>query len=80
MYVYSDIILMNFKHGMKINDLFEDLRDGKRLIKLVEALTNKELPKPNDVRFRIQRIFNVQYALKCLLSQGVNIFIKFFIN
>lgn len=56
------------KVGMEITNIFEDLRDGKRLIKLLELLTGEEMPKPNRGRMRIHKIENVDRALNFLRS------------
>lgn len=54
---------------MEINNLFRDLEDGKRLIKLLEAISNKKLGKPNQGRMRVHKIENVNMALNFIQSE-----------
>lgn len=54
---------------MEINNLFRDLEDGKRLIKLLECISNKKLGKPNQGRMRVHKIENVNMALTFIQSQ-----------
>ena len=51
------------KFGMEIEDLFKDLEDGKRLIKLLEAISGDKLGKPNQGRMKVHKIENVNKAL-----------------
>lgn len=54
---------------MEINDLFRDLEDGKRLIKLLESISNKKLGKPNQGRMRVHKIENVNMALNFIQAE-----------
>lgn len=54
---------------MEINDLFKDLEDGKRLIKLLESISNKKLGKPNQGRMRVHKIENVNMSLSFIQAE-----------
>ncbi|CAG0898069.1 unnamed protein product [Darwinula stevensoni] len=49
--------------NMEVGDLFEDLADGKKLLKLLEILSGERLPKPNNGRMRVQMIDNLNICL-----------------
>lgn len=53
----------------KIEDLYTDLRDGKKLIKLLEILSGERLPKPTKGKMRIHCLENVDKALQFLLRE-----------
>jgi len=53
----------------KIQDLYTDLRDGKKLIKLLEILSGERLPKPTKGKMRIHCLENVDKALQFLLRE-----------
>jgi len=53
----------------KITDLYSDLRDGKKLIKLLEILSGERLPKPTKGKMRIHCLENVDKALQFLLRE-----------
>uniref|UniRef100_A0A6G1SQG5 Spectrin beta chain n=1 Tax=Aceria tosichella TaxID=561515 RepID=A0A6G1SQG5_9ACAR len=53
----------------KISDLYTDLRDGKKLIKLLEILSGERLPKPTKGKMRIHCLENVDKALQFLLRE-----------
>lgn len=53
----------------KISDLYSDLRDGKKLIKLLEILSGERLPKPTKGKMRIHCLENVDKALQFLLRE-----------
>ena len=57
------------KYGMEINDLFVDLKDGKRLIKLLEAISGDKLNKPNQGKMKVHMIENVNMALNYIQSK-----------
>lgn len=48
---------------MEIEDLFRDLQDGKRLIKLLELISGEKLGKPNQGKLKVHKIENVNRAL-----------------
>jgi spectrin beta len=54
---------------MEINDLFKDLEDGKRLIKLLEIISGEKLGKPNQGRLKVHKIENVNKALSFIQSK-----------
>lgn len=57
-----------------IDDLETDLSDGLRLIRLIEALAQRNLPKHNKRPvFRSQKLENVSVALKFLDDEGIRI-------
>ena len=53
----------------RISDLYEDLRDGKKLITLLEILSGERLPKPTKGKMRIHCLENVDKALQFLLHE-----------
>ena len=59
---------------MEINDLFKDLEDGKRLIKLLEIISGEKLGKPNQGRLKVHKIENVNKALSFIQSKVLNSF------
>lgn len=61
---------------MEIKDLFIDLQDGIRLIRLLEAISGERLSKPNAGRMKVQRVENVNIALNFILSKSKNSNIK----
>jgi spectrin beta len=54
---------------MEIRNLFKDLEDGKRLIKLLEVISNKKLSKPNQGKLRVHKVENVNVALAFLQNE-----------
>ena len=61
---------------MEIDNLFKDLEDGKRLIKLLEAISGEKLSKPNQGKMKVHKIENVNRALAFVQSK-VNKFLTF---
>uniref|UniRef100_A0ABM5F7U0 Spectrin beta chain n=1 Tax=Pogona vitticeps TaxID=103695 RepID=A0ABM5F7U0_9SAUR len=57
----------------RISDLYQDLRDGRMLIKLLEVLSGELLPKPTKGRMRIHCLENVDKALQFLKEQRVHL-------
>ena len=57
------------KIGMEIDDLFRDLQDGKRLIKLLEMISGEKLGKPNQGKLKVHKIENVNRALGFIQSK-----------
>lgn len=55
--------------NLKIQDLYTDLRDGKKLIKLLEILSGERLPNPTKGKMRIHCLENVDKALQFLLRE-----------
>lgn len=48
---------------MEVDDIFKDLADGKKLLKLLEIISGEKLGKPNNGKMRVHKIENVN---KCL--------------
>ncbi|XP_054709348.1 spectrin beta chain-like [Uloborus diversus] len=61
------------KYGLQIDDLFRDLGDGLRLMKLLEALTGEKLGKPAKGNARINKIENVSRCLVFLHSKKMRL-------
>jgi spectrin beta len=54
---------------MEINNLYKDLEDGKRLIKLLEIISNEKIRKPNQGKLKVHKIENVNQALEFIQSK-----------
>ncbi|XP_050676650.1 spectrin beta chain, non-erythrocytic 5 isoform X3 [Leptidea sinapis] len=54
------------KARMEVEDLFADLADGRRLLKLLEIISGERLPRPNSGRMRVHKIENVNKSLSFL--------------
>ncbi|KAI5640829.1 spectrin repeat domain-containing protein [Phthorimaea operculella] len=54
------------KARMEVDDLFVDLGDGRRLLKLLEIISGERLPRPNTGRMRVHKIENVNKSLSFL--------------
>ncbi|XP_026109972.1 spectrin beta chain, non-erythrocytic 4-like [Carassius auratus] len=57
----------------RISDLYNDLRDGYMLIRLLEVLSGELLPRPTRGRMRIHCLENVDKALQFLKEQRVHL-------
>ena len=65
---------------MEVEDLFTDLDDGKKLLKLLEIISGEKLAKPNSGRMRVHKIENVNKSLAFLhtkVSGGVRFCLHF---
>lgn len=51
---------------MEVEDLFLDLADGKKLLKLLEIISGEKLGKPNTGRMRVHKVENVNKSLAFL--------------
>lgn len=51
---------------MEVEDLFVDLADGKKLLKLLEIISGEKLAKPNSGKMRVHKIENVNKSLAFL--------------
>lgn len=51
---------------MEVEDLFTDLADGKKLLKLLEIISGEKLAKPNNGKMRVHKIENVNKSLAFL--------------
>jgi spectrin beta len=54
---------------MEIGDLFRDLEDGRKLIKLLEVISGEKLSKPNAGKLKVHKIENINKALMFLQSK-----------
>ncbi|XP_075227745.1 spectrin beta chain, non-erythrocytic 5 kst isoform X2 [Lycorma delicatula] len=54
------------KARMEVDDLFTDLADGKKLLKLLEIISGEKLGKPNNGRMRVHKVENVNKSLAFL--------------
>ncbi|KAI3390018.1 hypothetical protein SNEBB_010289, partial [Seison nebaliae] len=59
------------KVNLHITDLFEDLKDGMILIKLLQIVSGKKLPSPSHCNMRIHHMENASKALEFLNSEMV---------
>ncbi|GAB6026067.1 hypothetical protein CHUAL_012270 [Chamberlinius hualienensis] len=57
------------KARMEVDDLFKDLRDGKKLLKLLEIISGEKLGKPNNGKTRVHYVENVNKSLAFLLTK-----------
>lgn len=51
---------------MEVDDLFVDLADGRKLLKLLEIISGEKLGKPNNGRMRVHKVENVNKSLAFL--------------
>merc|ERR1719410_2824003 len=51
---------------MEVEDLFTDLGDGRKLLKLLEIISGEKLGKPNSGKMRVHRVENVNKSLAFL--------------
>jgi len=51
---------------MEVDDLFLDLADGRKLLKLLEIISGEKLGKPNNGRMRVHKVENVNKSLAFL--------------
>ncbi|XP_050430131.1 spectrin beta chain, non-erythrocytic 5 isoform X2 [Adelges cooleyi] len=54
------------KVRMEVDDLFVDLADGRKLLKLLEIISGEKLGKPNNGRMRVHKVENVNKSLAFL--------------
>ncbi|XP_013777045.2 LOW QUALITY PROTEIN: spectrin beta chain, non-erythrocytic 1-like [Limulus polyphemus] len=54
------------KARVEVKDLFTDLGDGRKLLKLLEIISGEKLAKPNSGKMRVHKIENVNKALAFL--------------
>lgn len=66
-------ITFTLQARMEVDDLFTDLADGKKLLKLLEIISGERLAKPNNGRMRVHKIENVNKSLAFLHTKvGIN--------
>lgn len=68
---WANIYLQKF--GLQIDDLFQDMGDGLKLMKLLESLSGEKLGKPAIGNSRIKRIENVSRCLMFLHSKKMRL-------
>lgn len=61
-----NICLFLFQAKMEVEDLFVDLADGVKLLKLLEIISGEKLGKPNNGRMRVHKIENLNKSLAFL--------------
>lgn len=59
------------KENMEVNDLFADLADGVKLLKLLEVLSGEKLGRPNQGRQKVHRMDNVNRCLDFLRKKKI---------
>ncbi|KAE8749926.1 hypothetical protein FOCC_FOCC003396, partial [Frankliniella occidentalis] len=57
------------KARMEVEDLFTDLADGKKLLKLLEIISGEKLGKPNNGKMRVHKVENVNKSLAFLSTK-----------
>jgi spectrin beta len=55
---------------MEVEDLFTDLADGKKLLKLLEIVSGEKLGKPNNGKMRFHNVENVNKSLAFLQTKA----------
>ncbi|KAJ8891685.1 hypothetical protein PR048_004214 [Dryococelus australis] len=60
------VLLLLLQARMEVEDLFTDLADGKKLLKLLEIISGEKLGKPNNGKMRVHRVENVNKSLAFL--------------
>jgi hypothetical protein len=55
---------------MEIEDIFTDLEDGKKLLKLLEIISGEKLGKPNNGKMRFHNVENVNKSLAFLQTKA----------
>lgn len=61
------------KVGKPIDDLETGFKDGLKLIKLVEVISNEHLRKPEKGKMRLHHIQNVNISLDGIAARGVKV-------
>jgi len=55
---------------MEVEDLFKDLADGKKLLKLLEIISGEKLGEPNNGKTRVHKLENVNKCLAFLHTKA----------
>jgi spectrin beta len=55
---------------MEVEDLFTDLADGRKLLKLLEIISGEKLGKPNSGKMRVHKVENVNKSLAFLHTKA----------
>ena len=58
---------------MEVDDIFTDLSDGKKLLKLLEIISGEKLGKPNNGKMRVHKIENVNKSLAFLHTKVITL-------
>lgn len=58
-----------FQVRMEVDDLFHDLGDGRKLLKLLEIISGEKLGKPNNGKMRVHKVENVNKSLAFLRTK-----------
>ena len=74
--IFWDFYFLLFKARMEVEDLFVDLADGKKLLKLLEIISGEKLSKPNNGRMRVHKIENVNKSLAFLHTKVYSVIRK----
>ncbi|KAL3313305.1 actinin alpha 2 [Cichlidogyrus casuarinus] len=61
------------KVNIQIEDIGEDFRDGLKLMRLLEVISNESLPKPEKGKLRLHHVNNVNKALNFIVNKGVKL-------
>lgn len=59
-------LFFDWQAKMEVDDIFVDLADGIKLLKLLEIISGEKLGKPNNGRMRVHKIENVNKSLAFL--------------
>lgn len=65
-YVFLFFFFSGTQAKMEVEDLFADLADGIKLLKLLEIISGEKLGKPNSGRMRVHKIENLNKSLAFL--------------
>lgn len=68
------------KAKLEVIDLFTDLADGVKLLKLLEIISGEKLGKPNNGKMRVHKIENVNKSLAFLHTKVSQTFFHIFSN
>lgn len=66
--VRSDFLFVQAR--MEVEDLFTDLADGRKLLKLLEIISGEKLGKPNNGKMRVHKVENVNKSLAFLHTKA----------
>jgi len=55
---------------MEVEDLFTDLADGRKLLKLLEIISGEKIGKPNNAKTRFHSVENVNKSLAFLHTKA----------
>lgn len=59
---------------LEVEDLFVDLADGVKLLKLLEIISGEKIGKPNGGKMRVHKVENVNKSLAFLHTKVSNFF------